>query len=132
MKETFFIISLFWLITNSYGQTQLELNEAQFKLYKTADKELNSIYQTILQEYKEDTAFIMNLNKAQKLWIQFRDAEMKMKYPDRAPGYYGSIQPLCWYKYLTELTQSRTKTLKIWVEGIQEGDACGGSVRGKE
>jgi uncharacterized protein YecT (DUF1311 family) len=83
---------IFCNFTISYGQTQSELNEAQFKLYEKADKELNTTYQKILRAYKDDTAFIMNLKSAQNLWIQFRDAEMKMKYPDREPGYYGSIQ----------------------------------------
>jgi uncharacterized protein YecT (DUF1311 family) len=132
MKKVFFIVSIFWIVTNSYGQTQPELNESQFKLYEKAEKELNAIYQKILKEYKADTAFIKNLKTAQKLWIQFRDAEMKMKYPEREPGYYGSIQPLCWSIYLTELTQSRSKTLKIWLDGIEEGDACGGTVKRKE
>jgi len=132
MKKVFFIVSIFWIVTNSYGQTQLELSESQFKLYEKADKELNFIYQKILKEYKADTAFIKNLKTAQKLWIQFRDAEMKMKYPEREPGYYGSIQPLCWSIYLTELTQSRSKTLNIWLDGIEEGDACGGTVKRKE
>lgn len=132
MKRIFFIVSIFWIISNSFGQTQLELNEAQYKLYEKADKELNATYQKILSEYKEDTAFIKNLKKSQKLWIQFRDAEMNMKYPEREPGYYGSIQPLCSSIYLTELTQSRSMTLNIWLVGIDEGDACGGSVRTKE
>jgi uncharacterized protein YecT (DUF1311 family) len=132
MKMIFTIFLIFWIVSNSYGQTQLELNEKQFKLYEKADKELNDTYQKILNDYKEDTAFLRNLKKAQKLWIQFRDAEMKMKYPDRDPGYYGSVQPMCWSLYLTELTQARTKTLKIWGEGIVEGDVCGGSVRIKE
>jgi uncharacterized protein YecT (DUF1311 family) len=132
MRGFFIVFSIFWIAANSFGQTQHELNEAQYKLYETADKELNAAYQKILKEYKEDTVFIMNLKKAQKLWIQFRDAEMKMKYPDREPGYYGSIQPLCWSIYLTELTKSRTQTLKIWIDGVEEGDACCGSVRTKE
>ncbi len=132
MIRVIIIFSIFWLVLNSYGQSQLELNEAQHKLYEKADKELNSTYQKILKEYKADTAFIMNLKMAQKLWIQFRDAEMKMKFPDREPGYYGSIQPLCRSIYLTELTQLRTKTLKIWIDGVEEGDACCGSVRTKE
>ena len=57
---------------------------------------------------------------------------MNMKYPEREPGYYGSIQRLCSSIYLTELTQSCFKTLNIWLDGIDEGDACGGSVRRKE
>jgi hypothetical protein len=55
-----------------------------------------------------------------------------MKYPDREPGYYGSIQPVCEMSYLTELTQDRIKTLNVWIEGVEEGNLCGGTVKVKE
>jgi uncharacterized protein YecT (DUF1311 family) len=85
-----------------------------------------------LKEYTEDTAFIKNLKAAQRIWVQFHDAEMKAKYPDREDAYYGSVQPMCWYSYKTELTEERTKKLKIWVTGIEEGDVCSGSVKTKD
>ena len=132
MKKTFIIISILCTAFSSFGQTQYELNESQHKRYLEADKELNLIYQRILKEYKEDTIFIKNLKSAQNIWIQFRDAEMKMKYPDREPGYYGSVQPMCWTIYLTEITKARSKTLKIWIDGIEEGDVCTGSVKRRE
>jgi uncharacterized protein YecT (DUF1311 family) len=104
----------------------------QLKNYVAADSELNLTYQKIMKEYKDDTAFTKSLVASEKIWIKFRDAEMKMKYPDREPGYYGSIQPMCWAIYLTQLTLERTATLKQWLEGIDEGDACAGSVKVKE
>jgi len=113
------------------GQTQLEINENASADFQKADKELNSAYKKILKEYSTDLAFIKNLKIAQNLWIKFRDAEVNMKYPQREPGYYGSIQPTCWSMYMTELTQKRTKELKIWLTGIPEGDACTGSVKMK-
>lgn len=58
--------------------------------------------------------------------MKFRDAELKVKYPDRPAGYYGSIQPLCQYACLTELTAARTATLKQWLAGTEEGDMCAG------
>lgn len=57
---------------------------------------------------------------------------MKAKYPDRGPGYYGDIQPLCRYSYLTELTTERTNKLKTWLTEFEEGDACAGVVKMKE
>ncbi len=128
-----FIFPLFLsLLTNlSFSQTQLEMNTQAGANYEKADKELNSSYTKILKEYKSDTAFIKNLKASQNIWIKFRDAEMKMKYPDREPGYYGSIQPVCWYNYLEELTKKRIKELKTWLTGIEEGDSCSGSVKTK-
>lgn len=124
------VMLLSLIISNqAYGQTQLEMNQEEQKKYLKADKELNLVYNQILKEYKSDVEFIKNLKIAQRIWIQFRDAEMKSRYPDREPGYYGSIHPMCWSIYLTELTEERTKKLKIWLTGIAEGDACSGSVK---
>jgi uncharacterized protein YecT (DUF1311 family) len=86
----------------------------------------------ILKEYKSDTAFIRNLKVAQKIWVQFCDADMKVKYPDRVRGYYGSVYPMCWSIYLTELTEERVKRLKCWLTGCEEGEACCGSVKRKQ
>jgi uncharacterized protein YecT (DUF1311 family) len=115
----------------AFGQTQLEMNQEEQNKYLKADKELNNVYNQILKEYKTDTEFIKNLKIAQRIWIQFRDAEMKSKYPDREQGYYGSIHPMCWSIYLTELTEERTNKLKMWLTGIDEGDACSGSIKTK-
>lgn len=119
------ITSLFALFT--IAQTQNDLNVEAKKKYENADKELNEIYNKVLKEYKEDAVFIQNLKKSQRLWLQFRDAEMKVKFPDREVGYYGSVQPMCWSMYKEELTRERSKTLKLWLEGVEEGDACNGS-----
>ncbi len=76
--------------------------------------------------------FIASFKKAQRCWITFRDAQLKMKYPDREPGYYGSIQPMLKTMYLTELTKDRIKALQPWIDGVQEGDLSGGTVRVKQ
>ena len=131
MKK-FLILTSFFLISNlSSAQTQLEINTEANTEYQKADKELNSTYKKILKEYSTDLVFIKNLKIAQNIWIKFRDAEVNMKYPPREPRYYGSIFPTCWSMYMTELTQKRTKELKIWLTGIPEGDACSGSVKMK-
>jgi len=100
--------------------------------YQLADKELNKVYQRILNEYQTDTLFIENLKASQRIWVKFRDAELKVKYPESEPGYYGSVYPMCVSIYLEKLTRERIRTLKIWLEGIEEGDVCSGSVRSKE
>ena len=133
MRKLSIILTIF--LTSSifcYSQTQLELNTEAFNNYKKADTKLNQVYSQILKEYKSDVVFITNLKNSQRLWIQFRDAEMKARYPQREDGYYGSIFPLCWNLYLKELTEERIKKLNIWLVGIPEGDACIGSVKMKE
>lgn len=132
MKSLLIFFFATFLITHCSAQSQSEMNNNEQKNYLTTDRELNTLYQNILKEYAEDTAFIKNLKTAQKIWISFRDAEMKMKYPDREPGYYGTIQPSCWSLYLTRLTRERISTLKEWEEGDEEGDVCSGSIKSKE
>ncbi len=107
------------------------MTQVEYKKYEDMDKELNTIYRRILIEYKEDTVFIKSLETSQKIWIQFRDAEMKMKYPNLDLGYYGSVRNMCWFIYLTDLTKSRVQALNMWLEGIEEGDVCAGSVKTK-
>jgi hypothetical protein len=97
--------------------------------YKKTDKKLNEVYQAILKAYKSDTEFIKNLRASQRIWITFRDAEVKVKYPDREDGYYGSIHPLCVSLYLEDLTQDRISTLNLWLKGSEEGDGCSGSIK---
>ncbi|GAB2544668.1 lysozyme inhibitor LprI family protein [Spirosoma aerophilum] len=130
---TCFLIGLFLIVaTASFGQTQSAINNAQGQTLQQADKTLNTVYQKVLKQYSTDPEFIKNLKIAQRIWVQFRDAEVKMKYPDRPVGEYGSAQPMCEATYRTQLTQQRTKTLSIWLTGIEEGDVCAGSVKIKD
>ncbi len=126
------VLLMVWISSSASAQTQLETNQITNNVYEKADKELNDLYHKILIEYKTDTVFIKNLKASQRIWITFRDAELKMKFPEREPGYYGSVLPMCVASYLEKLTRERIKTLKVWIDGIQEGDACNGSVKTKE
>jgi uncharacterized protein YecT (DUF1311 family) len=96
-----------------FGQTQSDLDDSAAGDYQKADQELNAVYHQILKEYRSDTAFIKNFKNAQRAWILFRDVEMKAVYPDRPEGYYGSVQPMCWFMEITGLTQERTLKLKV-------------------
>ncbi len=129
-----FILIFLISLTHTFGftQTQDEINQQAINSYRKADSELNEIYKKILVEYKSDTAFIRNLKVSQRIWISFRNAELKTKYPDRESGYYGSMHPACIASYLEQVTRERIKTLKIWIEGIEEGDICSEPSKTKE
>lgn len=132
MKQITLTIFLFLSVLLSFGQTQLEMNQEADEAYKRADKELNMVYQKILKEYSEEVDFIKNLKQSQRIWIQFRDAEIDMMFPRKDdPQYYGSVFPLCWSNYMQTLTETRTKTLKLWLEGVEEGEMCSGSIKVK-
>ncbi|MCF6297464.1 MAG: lysozyme inhibitor LprI family protein [Flavobacteriaceae bacterium] len=103
--------------------------EAHTEFSKT-DTQLNEIYQTILSKYKSNSIFVKNLKKSQRLWMQFRDAELEMKFPaENKQLEYGSIYPMCVSIFIKKLTEKRIETLKEWVSGTEEGDVCNGSVK---
>lgn len=131
MKKLFLLLSICFS-SFIFSQTQAEMNHEAYTEFQKSDKELNSVYKEILSLYKDDVVFIESLRKSQRTWIQFRDAELEMKYPNhKTPGYYGSSHSMCCSIYLKELTDKRIATLKTWIEGIEEGDMCSGSVRNK-
>jgi uncharacterized protein YecT (DUF1311 family) len=130
--KTILFFAVIFLAKPCFSQSQMEMNQQAAEAYKKADTELNTIYQKILKDYSADKEFIKNLKASQRIWISFRDAELKMKYPDRKePMYYGSIHPMCVSLYLEKLTLDRVATLKLWSEGAEEGDGCAGSEKVK-
>lgn len=130
MRHLFTTLFLTIFITETANcQTQAEMNKEAAEVCKKTEAELNKVYQQIIMEYTDDSTFLEALRTSQRNWITFRDSELKMKYPDREPGWYGSIQSMCVSYYMAELTNERTTKLMIWLTGIEEGDACAGSVR---
>jgi uncharacterized protein YecT (DUF1311 family) len=113
------------------AQTQLEMNKEACDHYKQADADLNQTYQTVLREHAGDRIFLAALRKAQLAWVRFRDAHLESLYPGVA-SQYGSVNPMCRCNQLETLTKERTKVLRQWVEGIEEGDVCAGSVKSKD
>lgn len=126
MKKLLSVIMIFITLLNTV------FAQNQGSQYAKAEKEINAVYQKILGQYSSDKEFIKNLKAAQRLWIQFRDAEIKARYPNQTPGYYGSVYASCVSDLKTQLTNERIKTLKLWLSGIQEGDVCSGSIRIKK
>jgi uncharacterized protein YecT (DUF1311 family) len=129
MKSIFLLTFLFFAF-NCFSQSQLEMNQEAYNNYQKADKELNAVYQKILVEYKSETKFLSKLKIAQKAWIQFRDAEINAQFPEEDKQLiYGSVFPMCWSMELTNLTNERIQKLKVWLEGIDEGVVCTGSIK---
>lgn len=116
--------------SSSFGQSQAQLNVQADAAYQKADQALNRTYQQILKEYRTQTVFLQSLKTAQQRWLQFRDAEMKARYPAaNSQLEYGSFFPVCYSNGMEELTKARTKQLQLWLTGIPEGDMCNGSVK---
>ncbi len=126
----YIIISL--LVINVFAlqaQTQGEMNAEALESLNQTELELADVYRSILNEYQDDKEFIVNIENTQRIWLELRDAQLKMRYPKKEAGHYGSIHPVCLAHYKKELTRSRINSLGIWIEGIEEGNVCFGSVK---
>jgi len=112
------------------AQSQSGMSQTACSQYKQVDEALNAAYTKILKDYAKDAQFVAKLKQAQRAWIAFRDAHVEARFPKAdKQAEYGSAYPACRCTLLTELTEPRTKELKVWVDGIPEGDVCNGSVK---
>jgi len=112
-----------------FAQSQSQMNNEAYKSYKKTDDELGIIYQKIIIKYKNNVEFINALRASERLWIQLRDAEIKMRFPAKDPRLeYGSVYPMCVNIYLENITKTRISYLKEWLQSSDEGDVCSGSV----
>jgi len=129
MNKILIIFFLFCSPVPLLAQSDPEMYARSVAGNKKADKQLNVVYRSLLKRYAGDTNFLNNLKASQRIWIQFRDAEMQLKYPDQ---HRSSDIQMCWLFYQTELIEARTKALRIWLDGEEEGDICSGSVPNKQ
>jgi uncharacterized protein YecT (DUF1311 family) len=111
------------------AQTQSQMTRESLNSLSQTKKDLNKLYQEILEEYKSDTVFIEKIKASQNLWLQFVEAEVEMKFPPREPGYYGSMHGMCVSGYRETLIEARIAKLREWMLPIPEGEGCGGSVK---
>jgi uncharacterized protein YecT (DUF1311 family) len=127
--KTLIAISFILISNISFSQSQTEMNLSAEDKFIINDRKLNEIYNQILTEYSDNKQFIKNLKASERLWVKFRDAEMLMRYPEGDSIRNGSVFNLCYFHYITELTESRIQTLQEWTDGVQEGEVCGGSIK---
>lgn len=111
------------------AETQFELNKEACDKLQKADDTLNKVYQQILAKYQSDKIFTSQFVNAQKKWINFRDAFVASKYIPQYQDNYGSVFPMCQCLFLEDVTNDRIKQLRVWLNGIEEGDVCIGSVK---
>jgi len=112
------------------AQTQADLDKEACGQFHQADASMNQAYSRILKEYATDEPFLAKLKAAQRAWLAFRDADLEAHFPkaDKQPE-YGTVYPVCRCTHLQELTEERTKQLKLWLDVTPEGDVCAGSVK---
>ena len=97
---------------------QATMNECAAQQHKTADKELNALYQQITNRLKSTPDSKKLLVAAQRSWVAFRDAECTFS---SAGVEGGSAYPLIYSNCVTELTKARVQTFRNYLK-CQEGD----------
>lgn len=88
-----------------------ELKQCWQEEYQKADKELNILYAQLMT--KLDAEGKEKLKKAQRIWIQFRDADAEFS-ADRNRG--GTFAGVAQIGTLGDLTRQRIKELKVQLE----------------
>lgn len=111
------------------AETQQQISQCADLDNQAADRELNQVYQAVIKQHAGDKTFTDNLKLAQRAWLKWRDAEMAATYPHaEEAGYYGSALNACWATQLASLTRERSRQLRKWLDGVEEGELCSGSL----
>ena len=111
IKTIVLSFSLLLMISISFGQTQLEMNQKAEKDQKKADLIMTKVYKEAMAKCDENGKKL--LLEAQKAWIKYKEAHCRSE----ASAYEGgSMQPMIWSMCITEMTEQRTKLLKTYLE----------------
>jgi uncharacterized protein YecT (DUF1311 family) len=104
----------------SQAMTQLEMNECAEIDFELADKELNRIYNAVLDGHTREEGFVKRLRAAQRAWTAFRDAELEAAFFCESGNYrdcFGSMAPMSFSVLKAKMTRDRTEQLRSMVQG---------------
>ena len=81
MKHILLVVSIcFFSLT--YSQNQAELEKVAYSEYLQSDKELKSLFNSILKGHNENPEFSKRLKQSQELWLGFRNFELESRFPN--------------------------------------------------
>ena len=112
--------------------SQTELNSQEIDNATYSREVLDSVYNAVILEYKDQLTFISNFKKSQKLWERYMEAQLLARFPEDDSTRDGSCFSMCYSLYQQELFKERIKTINEWLTGFPQGQICGGSVKVKE
>ena len=131
-KPSIMIILIFLGILPLFGETQYNIDEQLKDEYETVNTELDNLYNLILEEYSNDLVFIEKFQMAQNNWILFRDSHVDSLFPEEDKRFkYGSAYIMCYMIEMIQLTQQRIDQLDRWLQGVEDGELCRGSIKRK-
>lgn len=130
MMKKITIVFIMLLITCAlFSQDQTDLNRQALSELKEIEQEMEDIYQEILNQYNAENIFLDKFITSQEVWIQYRDAYLEAFFPEEDKMNYGSTFLMCYRLKRIELTEERIEHLRIWLDGVPQGDVCRGSVK---
>ena len=117
MRTFFLILSSILIVVISFSQSHKDGRV----LFEQSDKKLNATYQKLILAKRSDTVFLKNLRASQRIWIQFRDAQLTLQYPNHASIAKKGAIPMSQAIYLARLTDDRTDVLLEWLKAPMTG-----------
>lgn len=114
MKHILLVVSIcFFSLT--YSQNQAELEKVAYSEYLQSDKELKSLFNSILKGHNENPEFSKRLKQSQELWLGFRNFELESRFPNSEVNRSSnSNYGICESMFLTEFTLDRIKYFNTW------------------
>lgn len=97
---------------------QQEMNACSGVRYQAADKEMNKLYQQLMQRLSKPSQ--EKLRASQRAWLKYRDAAYAYEIEWNGPC-EGTICPLWENQTLTELTNQRIERLRSYVSCTDNG-----------
>lgn len=110
-KHLLFVLLILCFCSNSFAQTQSEMNATAYTNYQKKDAQLNKVYKQLMAMLNKNEKQL--LIQAEKDWVKFRDSHCKFE-ESQYEG--GSIQPLIYYTCLDQLTKKRIAEIKASIK----------------
>ena len=119
-------------VTAAAGDPRTPAPGAVDAAYASAEAELNQLVDQIINIYQDDDVFVGKFKTAQAAWRRFAQAHLDALYPapDKQSA-YGSAYNYCREQAMIRLVRLRIEQLRPWMEGLEEGNVCAGSIRGR-
>ncbi len=100
--------------------SQMQIMACAYVEQIDADVELDAVYKAVLERLKSDPLAIEKLRRAQRLWIQLRDADVESQFPlaeGEAHTRYGSSYFTLTSLARARITRERTRYLReAWLD----------------
>lgn len=102
--------------------TQYDMNQCAGQVSGAADRELNATYQAVLKKWAAYPEMIAKLRKAQRAWLNYRDADLAARFADSQGPDRGTAFPAAYALYQASLERERTARLCDYLRGDAYGE----------